>query len=992
MFDSIVYKNFKNTLPEGWNRKTTSPFNLSIPIDKSFLYSKKKKVLLVVEEVSSGDLRCGKLLGSPEVRACVCNLLHEAQTYAYENAGTEIEDYVLAAINFNYFKTYHLSEKDAGIANKQASARCSSFIAKIKPDLVFVIGDTAAEYLLNDSDARYKRGWVHNYLASKHTCQLVSTQNIEFSYFERSSDADDRLAVDTANLLGYVYRCLANGFAGNLIYDASHVKANYEYVDTIGKFKSLLAKLNAAKVIGCDLETRNLSVHHNSILTFQFAFASDVGYVLPYHHKDTPFTGKELKYIEKKMRRFFGQRIEYEGAKTRQLVGQNFGFDLRILRQELGLPFIYWPVWDTIAGEYLLDENLKTLKKYGTTSWGLLGIFARYGNTAYLEAEVSKDDRATLASMDLNPSVLEYCAMDVQSIMAIRSLQIQRSKCMRLGNKKFYPYYHRMMLALMSCTIHTMSTMEQRGALLDRQQLITLMTSDSEINNVIRELEKKLKKLSSVQEANEILAERNGIPTKGLFGTVVPEVFDIGKPYHKHVLFFEVLELEPVSYSKNETPDGERMGNTGSAFQKTYADVEEVQLLVDIQKAKKIRSSYVKPFYQRISQDDDGKVDGRIRPGYGYQDVVTGRSNSFKPSLQQIPQHSILAKIIKRLFIAPTGKVTIKMDYSAHEVRGWGIISKDRALARAFQIGKNLRIRYRRNPTTELKEQVSLYGDIHKVNYNSFTDVPVPEITKEQRQDSKGITFGSIYGMSLNSLARNIKKSVEETEKIYRRFFKQFSKAASWLEWTTEFSSDNGYTYSPLGRRRNLPGYLSTGSAICAGLERRAKNSPIQGMASDFGFIAARLISRMIYERARQLGRVDIMLNKVPILEADVNIMVHDSIELEAPYDLVPEVLHIMEYCATVGVREYVKKIFNMDFVVGLEVDFELGASGDKTYSWDFTDKSLAEALNKVLTDQQLMGYEVNPPKMVKRIMQIQKQNKADLNRDMPLDFEVIEI
>lgn len=1592
MFNDVIYKSFKNELPPGWSESTTPSFGIVIPIARDFLTTDNLKVLLVLEHVATADLRCNKLLGSKTSKIAMINVLTEAQ-----RAAEETMDVSLAAINFNYFKTYHLDDAQYNTAQGFAARRVIAFIQRVKPDVVLVFGDGAAEALLPDvENVAEKRGWVHELTVGTYVTKVVTTIRIETDLFEGPYSNDDATSeesgskiADRANLLGYISRCVSNGFAGRLIYDASSVKVNAKFVDTIPKFNRLFSWLKERQIIAVDTETENLNVHNNKIVTIQFAFDSATSYILPYRHKNTPFSGPELSYIRAKLRAFFGQKVaSYAGKDTRYLIGHGFKFDLRIIRQEFGIPHIYWPVWDTIAGEFCLDENLKTLKAYGTSSWGLQSLFARYGNDFYLTAEFSKGDRAQLSKVGLTQDVLDYAGMDVQSIFKIHELQRARASKMWLGSKSYGSYYHRFVLTQMSNINHVMSTMEQRGVLLDRKQLLHLMESDSEINSLLTELEDKLKTFPSVIEANKRLLKTEGIPDKGLFGSVDMWVFNLGKPYHKYVLFIDVLGLAPVFYGKSITPDGEYMAKIDKVFQKEYSHIPEVALLTELQKAKKIKSSYVNAFYNRLCSDEDTKVEGRIRPGYGYQDVLTGRSNSFSPSLQQIPQHSAVAKLIKRLFIAPQGKLVLHMDYSIHEVRCWGIVSKDTEVGKSFQIGKNCRIRYRLNPTQENLDRVKMLGDPHKTNYSSFTGVPVKDITAEMRQESKGITFGcftadtivstdqgptylgtlahskakarvitvgrevlqsggvkskgikpivrvltthanlkgtsghevlritadcklamiplgelkvgdflvyqrgrggnvqpilsgqtlslldaeamglftadgigayynndnsgnyrlhhgsidkmevskvqaffykyggveppiskglansfnsrvakngpatmygcqinnkklflllqefgllgnqhvrrvpeqilrapkkyvsaylrgyfegdggfrassggqisattvnadlatdivyllnligidsklycsrsstptnlvyevvigrkesillflrtigfitkkkislglayakqtknrpekalridspidyrslralyreragvttfrarnvyyrgihvppiprhlhdliksvtkykeafqvlgmqdewktlhclslrgtkgsivlrsaepqgdaevfdvinvvkehswsangivvsnSIYGMSIPSLAASIHQSKEYAQKVYDSFFAKFKKAAGWLDWAMSFSKKNLYVYSPLGRRRNLSGYMSGTKYLEASLGRRAKNcltgehlvdtsigmlclrdlvgrepfkvctadgkympclgaesrgvksvvkvilndgtvlrgtadhkirilgenldyawkalgdlrksdyvvkvsgssrlssklyvdhisntrhtfipvlheavpggeeevfdiievrgqhhfiangvvvsnSPIQGMASDFGFMAARLISEKVYEFQRQTGLIDVRVKDYPVLDTGVNVMVHDSIEVEVPYDLICPVLHIMEWCATVGVQEYVKSIFNMDFIVGLEVDFEIGATGDKLRKWDFTDKALREVLTAALVDKRdILGDKIDVDVTLRKILASRKKY-ASFVEQMQLDLEEI--
>jgi DNA polymerase I-like protein with 3'-5' exonuclease and polymerase domains len=91
-------------------------------------------------------------------------------------------------------------------------------------------------------------------------------------------------------------------------------------------------------------------------------------------------------------------------------------------------------------------------------------------------------------------------------------------------------------------------------------------------------------------------------------------------------------------------------------------------------------------------------------------------------------------------------------------------------------------------------------------------------------------------------MAQNIGIPLDEMEKIYNKFFGKFAKAKAWLENTVKRSRKKLFTFNPFGFRRNLFGYLSANKGLSGAMDRRAQNSPIQGFASQLGFIAARLL------------------------------------------------------------------------------------------------------------------------------------------------------
>ena len=178
-------------------------------------------------------------------------------------------------------------------------------------------------------------------------------------------------------------------------------------------------------------------------------------------------------------------------------------------------------------------------------------------------------------------------------------------------------------------------------------------------------------------------------------------------------------------------------------FQSHYADVPEVAAYTSLNKAKKLRDAFVKSFLNKMKEDPDLQKDGRIRPSFGYAPVVTHRTCARDPNLQQVPARGKLGKLIKRLFVARRGTLYIKVDYRVHEVRGWGLIAGDSAVAKVFLAAKALRDAYRLHPTSELARRVDTEADIHRANAVYFFNKTIDEVikNKELRDAVKGVIY-----------------------------------------------------------------------------------------------------------------------------------------------------------------------------------------------------------------------------------------------------------
>lgn len=754
------YTTYRNKIPAKLADYNCKPFNLSIPVSKNWKEA-KNKILVVLTHIPSVELRNGKLMSSEESQTCFTNLVNQSLTWSKQFG--KVKDFEFAFINYNSYSDYHLKKARYRSSQVQASKRVRSFIKKMKPDTVLVFGTDSAEYILKKNNIFPLQGKIFP-LEVKGKTSVWKTKvvhTLDFNQvlpgkgnteYEHSSFRKD---IDKANTLGYVYKVMASAFLRKQPIKIVGLEPNYIYVDTIGKFKKFYKKLEAHEgPIAVDTETDNLNVINNRILMIQFAFSKKVGYVLPYYHKQTPFSPKELEYIRKKLSKFFNKKPEKYNSVY--LLFQNGSFDIPLIRREYNIPCLYYSVYDTQAAEFCLDENYDNVKMFSRTEfkpWALNTILEKYGSSVFRKTKFGKSDRANIRNTDLTEDVLKYGALDVQSLIAIHEVQLKTAASLTIkSGKKFVSYkpvFKRFVLLQMSSMIKVMSEMRYRGIPIDPNHLLKIRSSDSPVLKIQEEVKKSLYEMGSVKKANKILLKRKGIPTKGLFNNASQNwVFSIDKVEHKQLLYFDILKLEPLDIGKSGN------GRLDQSFQKAYKDsVEEVSILNRLNKLKVLYDTFCKGLYEKYTKDPDMRTDGNLRPGYGYLTVVTGRSNSFNPSLQNIPEHSKESKHVKRTFFTREGELIIKLDYSAHEINCWGLISRDESLAEVFSKAFKFINKYRLNPSKKKKKLLKSKADVHRLNYSLFTGVPITKVDDNQRKSSKGITFGCFTGDTIVSTA-----------------------------------------------------------------------------------------------------------------------------------------------------------------------------------------------------------------------------------------------
>jgi len=992
-------------------------YNLRCPIDKSWGDS-PTKILIVIETVDGHDLKASELLHDRS-RQVVTNLLTYSIARAKEK-GLRRKDVAFAAINFNDIKFMDKPKETWSSYRSKFAKRVTQVIEELQPTMVLVFGDYAAHALMPKvEDLPMKRGWVHKARFGDHKCKVVSSLDLLPCYTakkdESSSDDDDDGDGDEggdvdvyakSNLLFYVTGHVVNALLGRMLYDLSHVKVKPHLVDTVEKFDRLYKRLKQAKYVSVDTETANLSVNHNVLKTIQFAYQGDKddmnGYMVPVDHEETPFSPKEIRYIKKRLRRFFYAKPKELPCKY--LIMVNGKFDCRVLRKALGIPIIFHNIWEITAGEWCLDENRTGLKDspFGTPHGNLQQILFVYGNDSYKKAGFAKEDRSNANLTKLsNPEFIEYGCCDVVAPLHIHKMQLQRAEDLTLGDKSYKPFFKRLVVHQMSNTVHSVSHMESTGIAIDKNYLALLKSNASPLLKLIKDFTSQLMTTPELKQANQqLLTEGSSQKTnKGLFNTVL-SVFDFGKKEHQSILFFSVLGLKPVGQTKTGQPKIDKAFI--KAYSRDYSIVENFGKLV---KLKKLWSTYVKGWWKKIQESVDSVKDWRLRAGYGFFDVVTGRLNSMKPSLQQVPSRGSEAKYIKRSFKAPKGTLHVKFDYSAHEVRVWSMVSRDLVLASVFKVGQDLRKKLRRtldkDKLAAIFAELKKKGDVHIQNVKRFFDMWVDK-EHPLRDAIKSVVFGVIYQKSAKSLAKDIrataksnlddkkyallkelkalpeptkarkleikaklqelKSEYEElarddkvalSKEIMAKMFQEFPNGADWLEWSKDHAEQNYYTYSPIGVRRNLFGIMTGISGIVSAMKRRAANSPIQGLASQIGVTASRLIMLEMWDVLSKFNYID---DDTAILPAEILKQIHDAQHSEVPYEILLIFIHVMQWVATYGVTAYYKEVFNFEFTIEPEIEMEIGVTEDAHRKWNWTDSNLKEIVAKALDDQQALG------------------------------------
>lgn len=223
-----------------------------------------------------------------------------------------------------------------------------------------------------------------------------------------------------------------------------------------------------------------------------------------------------------------------------------------------------------------------------------------------------------------------------------------------------------------------------------------------------------------------------------------------------------------------------------------------------------------------LNRWEDDSYESRIHASFNLTNVVSGRTSSSNPNLQQVPR----TKDIRGLFSGAPGMILFEADYSQLELRIAAHYANEKTMLRIYH------------------EK----GDIHTETAKLFTGGREP--TKEERGKAKAVNFGFLYGMmakkfvayALNSYGQTFTQ--QEAEHIRELFFAKYSRLLPWHQEQEQLCEAQGGVYNLFGRFRKLPLIYSQNKWERASAARRSINTPVQGSGSDLLISAATQINK----------------------------------------------------------------------------------------------------------------------------------------------------
>lgn len=331
--------------------------------------------------------------------------------------------------------------------------------------------------------------------------------------------------------------------------------------------------------------------------------------------------------------------------------------------------------------------------------------------------------------------------------------------------------------------------------------------------------------------------------------------FNVSSPKQVGEILFEKLGLK----GGKKTSTGQ-YSTSESILEKLDHPISA--LILDYRGLSKLKSTYTDGLLKQANNDTH-----RVHTSYHQALTATGRLSSTDPNLQNIPVREEIGRQIRKAFIAPEGRVLLAADYSQIELRLMAHFSQDDALLDAFRHGQ----------------------DVHRRTASEVLNIPLDQVTNDQRRQAKAVNFGLLYGMSEFGLIRQLSFTREESQNYIKQYFHRYPGIYEYMQRTRQVALEQGFVETILGRRLYTPEIDARNMMIRKAAERAAINAPLQGSAAD-------IIKMAMIE-------VDKMLPKD---QAKMLLQVHDELVFEVDAaiadDLAPKLAEVMQSVLEISV------------------------------------------------------------------------------------------
>ena len=294
------------------------------------------------------------------------------------------------------------------------------------------------------------------------------------------------------------------------------------------------------------------------------------------------------------------------------------------------------------------------------------------------------------------------------------------------------------------------------------------------------------------------------------------EEFNISSPKQLGEILFDKMK---ITNKPKKTKTGQ-YSTSEEVLNELSSKSDLVKLVLEFRSISKLLNTYINSLPKQLD-----KSTNRIHTEYVQTVASTGRLSSINPNLQNIPIRTNRGREVRKAFIARNKDYFLMAaDYSQIELRIIASLSNEENMMNAFK-----------------KKE-----DIHASTASAVFNVPINQVSKEQRSNAKVVNFGIIYGVSAFGLSNQTNLNRTESKELIEKYFEKYPKLKQYINNQISFARNNGYVETVLGRRRYLKDINSQNSVVRGAAERNAINAPVQGSAADIIKIAMINIQRKL--------------------------------------------------------------------------------------------------------------------------------------------------
>ncbi|XP_024031656.1 helicase and polymerase-containing protein TEBICHI [Morus notabilis] len=274
--------------------------------------------------------------------------------------------------------------------------------------------------------------------------------------------------------------------------------------------------------------------------------------------------------------------------------------------------------------------------------------------------------------------------------------------------------------------------------------------------------------------------------------------------------------------------------------------------------------------------------------------TATGRLSIEEPNLQCV-EHMVVVKINK-------DKNGGEADADCYEInaRDYFIPTQDNWLLLTADYSQiELRLMAHFSKDCSLIELLSKpHGDVFTLIAARWTGCPEESVGSHERDQTKRLVYGILYGMGSNTLSERLGCSPVDAKEKIQSFKSSFPGVASWLHEVVACCREKGYVKTLKGRKRFLSKIEVGSTKEKSKAERQAVNSVCQGSAADIIKIAMINIYSVI-AGVDLPGFTSSLTKRFNMLNGCCRILlqVHDELVLEVDPSVLNEAASLLRMC-----------------------------------------------------------------------------------------------